>query len=318
MNHVTVQVPATTANLGPGFDALGAAVTRYLIVDTRDRDTSAARVTTVGEGAGEVADDTRNLIWTCMERFCESQGVEVPDVNLHVVNDIPLERGMGSSSAAIVAGLAVGRALTGATVGDPELLDLANEIEGHPDNVAPAILGGFVACATADDGSLVTRRTAPAPHLRPVLMVPDTRQLTTTARGVLPETLTRPEVATHAARTGHVVGALTGVWQADTRLAGDLLHEEARFGVMEATGALVHDLRDAGIHAWLSGAGPSAAATVSPRDDAALETCEELAGKHGFAVHALDWDLSGVLVCPHGACAFAGTGTCARCPRRRV
>lgn len=318
VRHVTVEVPATTANLGPGFDALGAAVSRYLTVQSRDRSASPERVTTTGEGEGEVATGEDNLIWRCLVRFCDEHAQDVPDVALRVHNDVPLERGMGSSSAAIVAGLALGRALTGAAVGDLDLVDLANDIEGHPDNVAPAILGGFVACATADDGALVVRRTTPAPTLRPLLMVPQTRQLTTTARGVLPDSLTRAQVASHAARTGHVVGAFVGAWPMDPRLAGDLLHEEARFGVMAPTGALVRDLRAAGVHAWLSGAGPAVAAVIGPRDRDALDASTRTAAAHGFEAWALDWDLSGVLVCPAGGCAFAGTGTCGRCPSRRV
>lgn len=318
LRHHAVQVPATTANLGPGFDALGAAVTVHLQARTLPRDAYEARVTTSGEGADELSGDDDNLVWRSFVRFCEHAGLEVPEVSVRVANAIPLERGLGSSSAAIVAGLGLARALTGAAVGDLDLVRLATEIEGHPDNVAPAVLGGLTSSVVGDDGELTVRRVNPHARLRPLVLVPTARQLTEQARGVLPASLERGDVAREAARAAHVVGALGGLWPVEPGAAGDLLHEPARLEVMEATRAVVADLRAAGLHAWLSGAGPSAAVSVPAVDDGALGGAREVAERHGFALLELDWDLRGLVVCPDGGCAWAGSGTCVQCPRHRV
>lgn len=318
MVHHTVRVPATTANLGPGFDAYGMALELHLAVRSRPRTAGGPRVTLHGEGAGELPTGDDNLVWTALVAFCEAHGLPVPDVALEAVNRIPLERGLGSSSAAIVAGLVLGRDLTGARVGEPELVRLADALEGHPDNVAPAILGGLVACARGDDGVPVVRRIDPLPTGIPVVCVPTARQSTREARAVLPEVLERADVAEQAARAGHVLGALAGWWPVETSLAGDLLHEPARLGVMVASGELVGALRALGVHAWLSGAGPTVAASVERGDEAAAVRVAATAEEHGFVALATDWDRSGAVSCPDGGCALAGSGGCARCPREAL
>ncbi|MFA9445069.1 homoserine kinase [Egicoccus sp. AB-alg6-2] len=319
VRHATVRVPATSANLGPGFDAFGLALSRYLVVRSHPRSASADRVATRGDGAGEVATGDDNLLWRSVVAFCDTYDAPTPDVHLEVVNDIPLERGLGSSSSAIVAGLVMARALTGVVVGDRHLVELADRLEGHPDNVAPALLGGLVACALGDDGRLVVRRVNPAPHLRPVVLVPTTRQATTAARAVLPACLPREDVAVQAGRAGHVLGALVGAWPADATASGDRLHEPARLQVMGATGAVVAGMRALGIHAWLSGAGPSAAAMLADGPDGERDEVQRLADTHGFDVRDLRVDLGGAVACLDGGCAFSGTAeTCAQCPRQRI
>lgn len=316
--HVTVRVPATSANLGPGFDAFGLALDRYLVVRSTGLPREAARVRFRGDGHDEVDTGDDNLVWRSVVAFCDRHEVGVPDVGLDVVNAIPLERGLGSSSAAIVAGLVLGRALTGVAVGDVELVALADRLEGHPDNVAPALLGGLVACTTSDDGRLVVRRNNPAPHLRPVALVPSTRQATTAARAVLPDSLPRSEVALQAGRAGHVLGGLLGAWPVDAAVAGDRLHEPARLRVMTATSAVVDELRAIGVHAWLSGAGPSAAAMVDAGAHLDAEV-ERIAAAHDFVVAWLRVDLSGAVACRDGGCAFSGgPGTCSQCPRQWI
>lgn len=291
MIGVRVRVPATTANLGPGYDSFGAAVGLHL--DARTVPRGADRVVSEGEGAGELPADDGNLLWRAFLALSAHAGRPAPDVTVEVVNRIPLERGLGSSSAAIVAGLALARAAGELGMSDLELVRLAAEIEGHPDNVAPALLGGLVVCATTDAGELVVRRAQPHPRLRPVVLVPEARQPTTAARGVLPAALPAEAVAAQAARAGHVLGALLGAWPAAPDLAGDRLHEPPRLAVGGASGAVVGALRGAGVHAWLSGAGPAVAAAVPARDDGALATCRRVGDAHGFAVRPLAWDLSG-------------------------
>jgi homoserine kinase len=321
VRHHAVQVPATTANLGPGFDAFGAAVGLHLYARSLPRDAQADRVVTTGAGAGDEGDiptGDDNLLWRSLVAFCEHAGADVPDVAVRVTTAIPLERGLGSSSSAIVAGLGLGRALTGAAVGDVTLCEVATGIEGHPDNVVPAILGGLTACVTDTAGALVVRRVQPAPRLRPVVLVPDTRQSTAEARGVLPESLSRADVATETARGAHVVGALAGLWPAAAGATADLLHEPARLAVMGPTGEAVEALRAGGVHAWLSGAGPSVAAAVSDVETGHLALLDEVAAATGMTVHRLDWDLRGLVGCPDDGCGLAGVGGCAQCPREGV
>jgi homoserine kinase len=175
MRHHTVQVPATTANLGPGFDAFGLALQRYLVVRTVDVDSQPDRVRIADDDTSELACDDDNLVWRSFVRFCDHHEVPVPDVGLVCSSQIPLERGLGSSSSAIVAGLTLARALTEIRCSDRDLVALAAGIEGHPDNVAPAVLGGLVVCASDDDGRLVVRRINPATASRPLILVPSDR-----------------------------------------------------------------------------------------------------------------------------------------------
>jgi homoserine kinase len=308
--HQAVRVPATSANLGPGFDSLGVAVSLYLRARTVGRQAGSHLVVTRGEGSGEVPTGADNLLWRSFVAGCEAFEVPVPDVVIEVDNDIPLERGLGSSSSAIVAGLALARACTAAVIGDLELVRIATDIEGHPDNVAPAILGGFVAAATADDGTLVTRSRPPSANRRPVVFVPEHRQNTVAARGVLPESLTRAEVAEHGARIAMVVGGMTGAWPLHPGTVGDRLHEPARLQVMGPSGALVHELRGRGIAAWLSGAGPTVAASVA-RDQSVLDGFK---AAEGFTRIELDWDLAGTVTCGTDRCALSGMRGCVGCP----
>ncbi len=315
--HHAVRVPATTANLGPGFDAFGLALDLPLVVRTVDRRSQRERVRTLGVGAEELQTGDDNLVWQAFRAWCDEHDVAVPDVGLVARSEIPLERGLGSSSAAIVAGLVLARALTGVVAGDVATVALAARLEGHPDNVAPALLGGLVVCATAADGSLVVRRVNPTPARRPIAFVPTTRQATTAARAVLADRYPRGAMAQQAARAGHVLSGLIGTWPVDVRLSGDLLHEPARLAVMEGAGRLLEDLRADGLHAWLSGAGPAVLCMVDADGDA-RDDLLELARRHGHALVPLHVALAGALACPEDGCALAGTGGCVQCPRRAV
>ena len=316
--HHAVRVPATTANLGPGFDALGLALDRYLAVRSCARDRAGTRVECLGEGAGEIGGGDDNLVWRALTAFCEHHGVPVPNVGLVANSEVPLERGMGSSSAAIVAGLVLARSLTGVEVGDHELVTLADELEGHPDNVAPALLGGLVACARGQDGTLVARRVNPAPGLRPLVLVPELRQLTSEARSVLPALLPRADAAAQAARAAHVLAGMTGTWPVAPSVAVDLIHEPARLEVMEPTARVLTSLREAGVQAWLSGAGPSVGLMAPRRDTGVAALAQQVGAHEGFRLLEVDVDLAGAISCPEGACGVAGGSDCVQCPRRRV
>jgi homoserine kinase len=181
----------------------------------------------------------------------------------------------------------LGRALTGGGGRDQDLIDLAAELEGHPDNAAPAILGGLVVCA----GGTATRLD-PTERLGPVVCVPVTRQSTEAARGVLPEAIPLHDAAANGARAAIVLAGLAGAIAWDPSAMRDVLHEPARLEIMSASGELVRALRAAGIGACLSGAGPAVLAITAAGDEGALETIRAAAGD-GFDVRVCRWDRGG-------------------------
>lgn len=318
-----VGVPATTANLGPGFDAFGAALSLRAILAAVDRDAQAERVRTTGEGSDDLPTGDDNLVWQSLVAACTRFGWDVPDVAVRVSTPIPQARGMGSSSSAIVGGIALARVLAGAdasvtrtdaAVGDLALVELAAELEGHPDNVAPAVLGGLVACATTDDGALVVRAAVPPATTRPLLLVPPEASLTSEARAVVPPQLPAGDVAVQAARAGHVLAGLVGAWPVDARLAGDRLHEPPRIAALPTGGPLLEELRKTGQHAWLSGAGPALAVAVAARDAAGAAAVRAAGEAAGHTVLELDWDRQGIRSCIPGGCGVAGGPGCADCP----
>jgi homoserine kinase len=285
---VPVEVPASSANLGPGFDALAVALDLRLRVEAVPREER--RVVAAGDGADELPAGDDNLIWRALVAFCAWAGVAVPDVSLRSHNAIPLERGLGSSAAAAVAGVVLARALTGAPAADGDLTALAADLEGHPDNAAAAVLGGLV---VALDGR--ARRLTPTPALRPVVCVPTARQSTEAARGLLPAAVPLPDAAANAARAALVVAGLAGALALDPAAMTDVLHEPVRLAAMPATGRLVRALRDEGVAACLSGSGPTVLAVVPARDDDAVAAVSAAAGD-GWAVTATRWNHAGATV----------------------
>lgn len=282
---LTVEVPASSANLGPGFDALAIALDVPLTVTAGPR--VAERVVADGLGAGELPTDDSNLIWRGVLTYCERFGVAAPDLTLHADNAIPLERGMGSSAAAAVAGVALGRALTSAGGSDDDLIELAAGLEGHPDNAAAAVLGGLVICA---DGH--ARRLEPSPVLRPVLCIPNSRQSTASARGVLPESVPLADAAANGARTAMVLAGLSGAVAWEPAILHDVLHEPPRFEVMLESGRVVRTLREQGIGACLSGAGPTVLAIVQVDHGQADDIIRGTAGE-GWEVRPASWHRRG-------------------------
>ena len=283
-----VAIPGSSANLGPGFDSLAVALTLKLTV--RVVAESGPKITTKGHGAGEIPTDERNLIWRAAASYCAWAGVELPDVALLAQNEIPLERGLGSSAAAAVAGVVLGQALTGGRGCDDELIAIAADLEGHADNAAAALLGGLVVCREG-----AATRLEPTDNLQPVAAIPAVRQSTKAARGVLPEQISLADAAANGARTALVVAGLTGLTAWEPRAMQDVLHEPSRLALMEGSGRLVYGLRKAGIGACLSGAGPTVLAVVPARSERALQKLRDLAGDD-FEVRPLHWDRAGAVV----------------------
>jgi homoserine kinase len=264
---VRVAVPATSANLGPGFDALGLALGLHDEVTVRATG-GGLTVSVHGEGAGELPTDDGHLVVRSMAAAFEVLGERPAGLDVACTNRIPQARGLGSSSAAIVAGILAARALVAdgpSRLPDDEALGLAAALEGHPDNVAPCLLGGFTIAWTGPDGARAVRLT-PAEGVRPVVFVPAGRGLTEEARAALPERVPHADASFNAARAALLVHALTVAPEPALLLTAteDRLHQPYRAGGAPATAALVTALRAAGIAAVVSGAGPSVLAFAGP------------------------------------------------------
>ncbi|WP_431932721.1 homoserine kinase [Micromonospora sp. RP3T] len=255
---VRVRVPATSANLGPGFDALGLALGRHDDV-TAEVTGGGVRVVVTGEGAGELPADDRHLVVTAMRAAFDVLGAQPAGLALECVNRIPQARGLGSSSAAIVAGVLAARALVvdgGQRLDDAAALRLAAELEGHPDNVAPCLLGGFTIAWTEPSGARAVSLPV-ASAVRPTVFVPAERGLTAAARAALPATVPHADAAANAGRAALLVHALTVDPALLLPATVDRLHQEQRAPGMPASARLVAALRAAGVAAVISGAGPT-------------------------------------------------------------
>lgn len=294
-------MPATSANLGPGYDALGLAldfrdvVTAEVADDLADGQVS---VTVSGVGEGEVPLDERHLVYRAMRTAFEEMGCAVPGVRLHCVNRIPHGRGLGSSSAAIVAGVCAARALVpggSLLMDDDAVFALAARMEGHPDNVAPALYGGFT-IARAEDGGFASAVVAVDPRVHVVVFVPPEPVETKIARGLLPDTVPHAEAAANAGRAALLVAALTRQPELLLPATRDYLHQRYREPAMPQSLALVGQLRADGVPAVVSGAGPTVLAFADPSNQAALlARCPA-----GWQAMSLPIDLRGAQVSPVG------------------
>ncbi len=289
---VRVTVPATSANLGPGFDALGLALSMR---DELEAEVvpSGLVVEVEGSGADGVPRDESHLVVRAMRAAFALMGEQPPGLRLSCRNRIPHARGLGSSSAAIVAGVVLARGLVagGALLAsDDALLELAADLEGHPDNVAPAFHGGFVISGRGD-GRWYAVRAGVDPRVGVVVFVPPDGVETAVARGLLPEVVPHADAAANSGRAALLVAALTGQPEHLLAATRDWLHQDQREPAMPATLALVRALRADGVPAVVSGAGPTVLA-FGAGDTAALEArCPE-----GWQCHALSVDPDGALL----------------------
>ncbi len=232
---VRVRAPATSANLGPGFDALGLALGLYDDV-AAEVASGGVRVTVTGQGAGELPDDDRHLVVRAMRAAFDVLGGPPRGLSVECVNRIPQARGLGSSSAAIVAGVLLARALVvdgEHRLDDAGALRLAAEIEGHPDNVAPCLLGGFTV-AWSEPGGARAVSLPVADAVRPTVFVPAERGLTATARAALPATVPHGDAALTAGRAALLVHALTTDPALLLPATVDRLHQDYRAAGMPA------------------------------------------------------------------------------------
>jgi homoserine kinase len=286
-----VTVPASTANLGPGFDAFGLALELHDVVELQVTD-SGLKVEVIDAGAGGVADvptDETHLVVRAIRRTCAQLGVEPPGLHLRCFNAIPHARGLGSSAAAVVSGVAAGYALAGRELDAFGALQLAAGFEGHADNAAASLFGGLVV-AWCDGEGFHAERLAPHASIRPVVAVPSVRSATATTRGLLPSTVPHADAAHSAGRAALAVHALTTKPELLLAATEDRLHQHYRAPAYPASTELVATLRARGVAAAVSGAGPTVLALTTtgilpPEVDVAA-----------FDVFELPVDLTGVQV----------------------
>jgi homoserine kinase len=265
---VAVRTPATSANLGPGFDAMGLALTLYDDLAAQvEGDTY--RVTVRGEGAGELPGDESHLVVRAMLATFDEFGERPPGLAVECTNRIPQARGLGSSSAAIVGGVQLARGLVvdGLTrIDDEAALRIAGRLEGHPDNVAPCLLGGFTIAWTEGPGARAVR-LATSDRVNPTVFVPTERGYTATARAALPPAVPHADAAFNAGRAALLTHALTSDPSLLFAATEDRLHQGYRAEAMPGTASLVAGLRSVGVAAVVSGAGPTVLALTEVPGD---------------------------------------------------
>jgi homoserine kinase len=256
LNRVEVKVPATTANLGPAFDCLGLALDIFNTVLAERSQAFSLSVT--GEGESTLPRNRRNRVYLAVETFYRRIGREVPALSIICHNGIPLTRGLGSSAAAVLGGVLAANALEGSPLGKGEVLKLAIELEGHPDNVAPALLGGCQ-LVVRDGDEWLTAQVPVYPALEFVLFVPGFQMATFKARAVLADPVPRADAVFNLGRAALLLHALASGDRELLRVATqDRLHQPARQVLFPAMPRLFTAALDAGASGvFLSGAGPT-------------------------------------------------------------
>lgn len=278
MTVIRVAAPATTANLGPGYDCLGMALDIWNTVEVEPlSDGAVPSVSVSGEGEGELEAGPENLVYRSMEFLYRESDLPMPPLRVHCDNEIPLARGLGSSAAAIAGGLAAANALANVTTEGSgftprELLEMAATIEGHPDNVAAAVMGGLQLVVTeAQDTGESTLYTVPVSvpaAIHAVLFIPETRIATADARAALPQQLPVPDAVHNMARVALLVaGMATNHPEYLSVATQDKLHQPYRQPLFPAMKLLMKAALDAGaLGAFLSGSGSTVLALTQGRE----------------------------------------------------
>ena len=296
---VHVRVPASSANLGPGFDSLGLALALYNEVTAEEAD--GVRVAVEGEGAGRLAANERNVVARGVSAAYDAAGRRFPGCALTCVNRIPLSRGLGSSAAAWVGGLVAGNALLGSPLDRSTVLTLAARAEGHPDNVAAALLGGLTVSAGGGDGAIAVALPVPS-DLHWVTLIPEITSATSEARAVLPSSVPREDAVFNVQRVALLLAALqTQRMDVLGTALDDRLHQPYRVRLFPWLPSVADAARKAGaLGCVLSGAGPALLAVVAGTEgeaSAVARAMEEALARAGItgAANALAVDREGAV-----------------------
>ena len=304
---VLVKVPATTANLGPGFDTLGLALSLYDELTVTVREEPGVFVEVIGVGEGVVPTDETNLVVTAIAHTFRAYDIEMPPLNLVARNSIPHGRGMGSSGAAIVSGIMAAKGLLEGIVDidSQALLALATEMEGHPDNVAPALFGGLTIAWMTPQGpqhkKLIVHR-----GVSPLVFVPSTTMSTALARSLQPATVPHEDAIFNVSRSALLIAALIQSPELLLAATEDKLHQSYRASAMPETDTLIQLLRANDLAAVVSGAGPSI--LVLGSDPAQRLIAADLVASNSatpWQALMLAVDFKGATVVPHPVEALA-------------
>ena len=296
---VMVRVPATTANLGPGFDTLGMALTIQDELRVTVTEGSDIVVDVHGVGEGEVPTNGENLIARSLAHAFSSKGVPVPGLHLEAHNVIPHGRGLGSSGAAIVAGVMAAKGLLEGQVefSSTELLALATDMEGHPDNIAPSLFGGLTIAWMTDEGPKHKKLSVHRGVSLIVAVPHDSTMSTSLARSLQPDTVPHSDAIFNLSRSALLIAALIQSPELLFEATEDRLHQDYRASAMKDTDSLLRTLRSKGFAAVVSGAGPSVLVLCS--DPSQRLTVSEIVSAHGggsWTPHMLTVDERGATV----------------------
>ena len=276
---IKVTVPATSANLGSGFDSLGLALTMYNTIYLEEYD--GIDIASLDEV--EVPTDESNLIYSSAKRIYEILDKPFKGLKIRQKNDIPMARGLGSSSACLVGGLMGANALLGNALTKDELINLSAAIEGHPDNTTPAILGGLVTCAV-DHGKVYSVSVPVDGHAKFVALIPPETLKTSHARSVLPQTVSRENSVFNLSRAALMTASLFSGRLENLKIAtDDMLHQPFRMGLIKGADTAFRVAYETGAYGvYISGAGSTVMAIVDGKDDTFAERIEVELKKNGI------------------------------------
>ncbi|MDR2933285.1 MAG: homoserine kinase [Oscillospiraceae bacterium] len=293
---VKIRIPATSANIGPGFDALGVAVSMYNYVYMRESDT----LSILSRDGADIPLDAENLVYKTVRRVYEACGKKLRGLALEQINNIPFARGLGSSSACIIGGLIGANEMLGGPLGQDEIIDMAAVMEGHPDNSTPALTGGLVT-AVLDGGRVHYVKQDVSDDLKFAVIIPDFELKTSLARSVLPDTVSHVDARFNLARAALMAVSLySGKYENLRAAADDRLHHPYRLELIPKGRDVMEMCYQNGAYAsYVSGAGSSIMAIV---DDAVLDfgqktrdSLDEM-GLQSWGLHILSIDNKGAIL----------------------
>ena len=259
---IKITVPATSANLGPGFDSLGLAlnIRNTIIVKESEKE---LEIICRDNASEHIETDTNNLVYISIKKIFDLQGIEMPNISLELINGIPVSRGLGSSAACIAAGCTAGNIMTGSKLSINQIINIATEIEGHPDNIVPALVGGFtVSCM--ENEKVIHFRNAANKNLAFAVMYPEFTLPTSVSRKVLPESLTMVDAVFNISRASLLTASLiSGQYNLLKTACQDRMHVPYRKVLIPNFDQVNELATEAGAYcSFLSGAGPTILAVV--------------------------------------------------------
>lgn len=292
-----VKVPATSANMGPGFDCMGIALELYNTVEARIIG-SGLEISTFGRDADYIENNQNNLIYRAMIKVLGETGYKPPGISIVCHSQIPVARGLGSSAASTAAGLILGNHLSDSKLSIERIIELGTELEGHPDNIVPAIIGGMTISYMENLSSVQYIKLGFPENLRMALMVPDFMLATREAREVLPKSVDIRDAAFNVSRAALMVAALMTDNLEHLKYASqDKLHQPYRERLIPGMKEVFEESYKAGARGvYLSGAGSTLVAMVDKENYSFLDKIKDFLRKN-----SLNWELNYVSVCSQGA-----------------